>query len=79
MGNQREKISIRITPNQSLVLAEMSQALGTTYSMLIRTIVGDWITKNEDYIYRIIDKKKVQNAANQQVGEEEEKGIFGQE
>lgn len=79
MGNKREKISIRITPNQSLVLAEMSQALGTTYSMLIRTIVGDWITKNEDYIYRIIDKKKVQNAANQQTGEEEEKGIFDQE
>ena len=58
MGKRSDKISIRITPNQSLVLAEMSQALGTTYSMLIRTILGDWITKNEDYIDRIIEKKK---------------------
>ena len=58
MGKRSDKISIRITPNQSLVLAEMSQALGTTYSMLIRTILGDWITKNEDYIDRIIEKKR---------------------
>lgn len=64
MGNKGTKISIRITPNQSLVLAEMSQALDTTYSMLIRTILGDWIAKNEDYIERIIEKKKTDNAAD---------------
>lgn len=72
MSGKREKISIRITPHQSLVLQEMSQALSTTYSMLIRTIIGDWLTKNEDYIYRIIDKKKIENAKHQQTGEEEE-------
>lgn len=66
MGKRSDKISIRITPNQSLVLAEMSQALGTTYSMLIRTILGDWITKNEDYIDRIIEKKRNEDATNQQ-------------
>lgn len=66
MGKRSDKISIRITPNQSLVLAEMSQALGTTYSMLIRTILGDWITKNEDYIDRIIEKKRNEDADNQQ-------------
>ncbi|MEE3491166.1 MAG: hypothetical protein VZR10_09870 [Methanobrevibacter sp.] len=66
MGKRSDKISIRITPNQSLVLAEMSQALGTTYSMLIRTILGDWITKNEDYIDRIIEKKRNEDANNQQ-------------
>ena len=71
---KREKISIRITPNQSLVLAEMSEALGCSYSMMIRTIVGDWIAKNEEYIYRIIDKNKIQNATDKQAGEETETG-----
>ena len=58
MGGKKERISIRITPNQELVLKEMSEALNTSISMMIRTIIGDWITKNEYYIYRIIDKKR---------------------
>lgn len=70
MGSKSDKISIRITPNQSLVLAEMSHALNVSYSMLIRTIIGDWLKHNEEYIYRIIDKKNIQNATNQQTGEE---------
>ena len=70
--NKGCKISIRITPYQEQVLQEMSQTLGTSYSMLIRTILGDWLTKNEEYIYRIIDKKKIENADYQQTGEEEE-------
>ena len=70
MGSKSDKISIRITPNQSLVLAEMSQALGGSYSMRIRTMLCDWITKNEEYLEKIIDKKSIQNATNQQTGEE---------
>ena len=62
--NRTSKISIRITPNQSLVLEEMSQALNTTYSMLIRTILGDWIATNEEYIDRIIEKKRNEDATN---------------
>lgn len=62
MGKRSDKISIRITPNQSLVLAEMAKALDTTYSMLIRTILGDWISKNEEYIDKLIDRKR--NAAD---------------
>lgn len=64
MGGKKERISIRITPNQELVLKEMSEALNTSISMMIRTILGDWITKNEDYIYRIIDKRKMESDAN---------------
>jgi hypothetical protein len=70
-GNKREKISIRITPHQSLVLQEMSQVFGTSYSMLCRTIIGDWLTTHEDYLYQIIDKKKGY-ANNQFTAEEEE-------
>lgn len=72
---KRDKISIRITPFQSLVLEEMSQALNVSYSMLIRTIIGDWITVNEDRIYKFIDKKKIEYANNTEAGKEKE--IFG--
>lgn len=73
MGNKSEKISIRLTPFQAQVLSEMSTALDTTYSMLIRTIVGDWLQKNEEYVERIIDKKKTDNADNQQTRQKEER------
>lgn len=72
MGSKSDKISIRITPNQSLVLAEMSQALNVSYSMLIRTILGDWIAKNEEYLEKIIDKKSLENATDKQAGKKEE-------
>ena len=60
-GINKPRISIRLSPNQELVLREMSEALDTSISMMIRTIVGDWITKNEEFIYRIIDKKKLES------------------
>ena len=65
-NNKKDRVSIRITPNQTLVLQEMSEAMGTSISMMIRTILGDWITKNEDYIYAIIDRKKIEGDANYQ-------------
>ena len=71
----KPRISIRLTPNQELVLKEMSEALDTSISMMIRTIVGDWITKNEEYIYRIIDKKKVENNALDSERREEEENF----
>lgn len=82
MSGKREKISIRITPHQSLVLAEMSQALNTTYSMLVRCIIGDWLTKNEEYLYKLIDKKIIENkqreyAQNKEIGKETETGEEG--
>jgi hypothetical protein len=73
----KERITLRITGNQELVLKELSETLDVSISMLIRTIIGDWLTKNEDYIYRIIDKKKYGDALYQQVREKED--IFGEE
>lgn len=70
-------MSVRITPNQSLVLNEMCEALGTSYSMLIRTIIGDWLTTNEEYLYRIIDKKKYGYALGEENRKKEE--VFGEE
>lgn len=65
MGNKNCKISVRLTAWQEQVLHEMSEALGVSYSLLIRTIIGSWLTTNEDYIDRIIEKKRNEDAANQ--------------
>lgn len=73
----KPRISIRLSENQELVLREMSDALNTSISMMIRTIVGDWITKNEEQIYRIIDKKKYGYALDSEAEEKED--IFGEE
>lgn len=54
----------------------MSDALDTSISMLIRTIVGSWIATNEDHIYRIIDKKKLEKDPNYKAPEENNTDIF---
>lgn len=59
MGN-KPRISIRLTNNQELVLKELSETLGVSISMLIRTIVGDWLSQKEDAVYRLIDRKKLE-------------------
>ena len=78
MGDKKERISIRITPNQALVLNEMSEVLDTSISMMIRTILGDWIKNHEDAIYRLIDRKKLEKDANYQPIAEETEDIFGE-
>lgn len=77
MSGKKERISIRITPNQELVLKEMSEALNTSISMMIRTILGDWIVKNEEHIYRIIDRHKIESDANYKQNTEKNYDIFG--
>lgn len=49
-----DKITIRLSPNQRLVLDELKQKFGCNYSLLIRTIISDFLTRNEEYIDRMI-------------------------
>ena len=49
-----EKITIRLTPGQVQVLSELRDKFGCSFSLMIRTIVSDFLTKNEDRIERII-------------------------
>jgi predicted DNA-binding protein len=73
--NVKDHISIRLNPDQYLVVKELSTCLNTSMSLLIRTIIGDWLYKNEDYLYKIIDKKKYGDAIyKQNTGKED---IFG--
>ena len=76
-GSNKPRISVRLTANQELVLREMSDTLDTSISMLIRTIVGDWLGQNEDAIYRIIDKKKYGYALDTENRKKED--IFSEE
>ncbi len=57
MSNKKPRFTIRLTPNQQLVIEELTSALHTNASTLIRTIIGDWLTKNEDYIYGLIERR----------------------
>lgn len=54
----------------------MSEALGTSMSMLVRTIVGDWLKQHEEQIYRIIDRKKLEKDPNYKVPENNETNIL---
>ena len=65
MGKTK-KVTIRISPNQEQVLNEMATALDTSYSMLIRTIIGNLLSTNEEHIYRIIDRKRLEQDAENQ-------------
>ena len=75
MGN-KPRISIRLTNNQELVLKELSETLGVSISMLIRTITGSWLKQNEDAVYRLIDRKKLEKDPNYVVPEENNFNIF---
>lgn len=72
-----DHISVRLKPNQYLVLTELSEVLDTSISMLVRTMVGSWLCEHENDIYRIIDRKKLEKDANYKPIEEDEEDIFG--
>lgn len=75
--NRKDRVSIRLTPYQYQVLTELSTALDTSISMMIRTIIGDFLTKNEDALERIIERKLEGDANYKQNRKTEE--IFGEE
>lgn len=68
---KKERITIRLTPNQMQCLTELKDSLNTTYSLLTRSIIGNFLTQYENNIEEIIEKKNKDNA-NNQFGKEEE-------
>ena len=59
---KKQRITVRLTENQMLVLSELVDALDTSYSMLVRSIVADFLTKNEQQLENIIIRKMNGNA-----------------
>ena len=60
--NRKERVTVRLTPYQMQCLKELSTNLNTSYSLLIRTIIGDFLTRNEEYLERIITNKQLEDA-----------------
>lgn len=47
------KLSIRLTDNQMLVLSELRDKLGCSFSVIIRAMVLDFLQRNEEALDRI--------------------------
>lgn len=60
--NRKERVTVRLTPYQMQCLKELSSNLNTSYSLLIRSIIGDFLTKNEAVLERIIENKETKDA-----------------
>lgn len=52
---RKEKITIRLDNHQLQCLKELKDKLKCSYSLMIRSIIGDFLKKNERSIDRIID------------------------
>ena len=50
-------ITLRLKPEQEVILQEVSEVLQVPKSVFIRAVIGDWLKKNEECLYRLIDKK----------------------
>lgn len=53
-NSTKQKITIRVTPRQAQVLKELTDSCNCSQSLLIRMMIGDFITRNEDVLERII-------------------------
>ena len=60
--NRKERVTVRLTPNQMQCLKELSTNLNTSYSLLIRSIIQDFICRNEETLERIIISKQLEDA-----------------
>lgn len=66
----KERITVRLDPNQMMVLNELSEALESPISLLVRSIILDFLQRNEDSLYNLIDKKNTEKNAKNQLTEE---------
>lgn len=60
--NRKERVTVRLNCYQMQCLKELSTSLNTSYSLLIRSIIGDFLYRNEDSLERIIINKQLEDA-----------------
>lgn len=60
--NRKERVTVRLTPGQMQCLKELSSNLNTSYSLLIRSIIQDFICRNEETLEKIITNKQLEDA-----------------
>lgn len=56
--NRKERVSVRLNCYQMQCLKELSESLNTSYSLLIRSIIGNFLQQNEETLERIITNKQ---------------------
>lgn len=64
-STRKERITVRLTNYQMQCLKELTETLDTSYSLLVRSIIADFLTKNEESLERIITSKQKEHAHNQ--------------
>lgn len=60
--NRKERVTVRLNCYQMQCLKELSASLNTSYSLLIRSIIGDFLSRNEETLERIIINKQLEDA-----------------
>ena len=60
--NRKERVTVRLNCYQMQCLKELSTSLNTSYSLLIRSIIGDFLKRNEEALERIITNKQLEDA-----------------
>lgn len=66
-----DRICVRLSPYQFQLLTELKDKIGTSYSMLIRTMVGGFIASHEDALERIITGQNIEEDAYSEFASEE--------
>lgn len=56
--NRKERVSVRLNCYQMQCLKELTESLNTSYSLLIRSIIGNFLQQNEETLERIITNKQ---------------------
>ena len=71
MGNKKDdRLTVRLRPGEMLSLKELASKMKVSNSLLVRTIICDFLTRNEDTLERImadgleIDVEETDNAYN---------------
>ena len=59
---RKPRVTVRLTENQMLCLKELTDGLDTSISCLIRTIIGDFLNRNEEILERIVYAKNQPSA-----------------
>jgi hypothetical protein len=68
---RKERVTVRLNPWQMQCLKELTSSLNTSYSLLIRSIIGDFLERNSDTLERITSNKNRNNNANIEDTEQE--------
>lgn len=53
-----DRITIRLRAGQMQTLNELKDALGCSIAIMVRAIISDWLTKNDETLERIITHYK---------------------